>query len=189
MREFYTMLPSREQRQLYLLSLMTISSIYLNVPVSNWRTSATTLAIPYISIAKCMPQIWRTRKEAWMALKTIYSQFHWSTRDRGSGDPGIQDNLSTPCNCSWDITLKLVPGIQNYSYLNISFQCPFQFSINIFIFKSFLYEKEMKNCRLRFTQENPHLGTTVKLYETWPKTTSIMIHTMLPWQLPKYSAT
>lgn len=122
-----------------------------------------------------------------MSLKTTYSQFYWGIRD-----PGVQGHLSIPCICSWDITLKLMPGLQNYNYLNFSFQCPFQFSINMSMSKSFLYQIEMKSIkcyRLCATQENHTLVPTVKLFETWPKAASIVIHTRLPWQLPKHSAT
>lgn len=94
-----------------------------------------------------------------MSLKATYSQFHWST-----GDPetrGPRTICPPPCNCSPVIPLKLMPGIQNYNYLNFSFQCPLQFSVNISTPKSLLYQKEMKSmkgCRFCFTQENHTLA-------------------------------
>lgn len=152
-------LPASKDEALFVVTNDHEFSICFNVPASDWGGSSSTSLC--IGTAECM-----SLEDAYRRPRCLknYSQFHWSIRD-----PGIQGHLATPCSYPWDITLKLMPGLQKYNYLNFGLQCPFQFSINISISKSFLYQTEMKSIkcyRLCATQENHTLVPTVKLFET-----------------------
>lgn len=148
-------LPASKDEALFVVTNDHEFSMCFNVPASDWRgSSATTLCI---GTAECMSL---THTGGLDVSKTTVNF---------TGASGIQGHLATPCSYPWDITLKLMPGLQKYNYLNFGLQCPFQFSINISISKSFLYQTEMKSIkcyRLCATQENHTLVPTVKLFET-----------------------